>query len=329
MTITKIKNDEHWHRLRSSHIGASEVASLLIGHDELELYSDDTFLTAHELYCLKRGLLKGRESSKVMEFGNVMEPIIAHMIATENDFEIGKAHDYHEHPDYPFLGCTLDYYVFQSPEGPVLLQIKNVVHTSYKWTQAKAPPAVEIQVQQELMVVNAARKAAGLEPFAAHCIGSMHKGNPEDIRIMYRPALPEVQEAIIDAGKRFWCNMNAGIEPAIDNPKDYKHILQMIKAAEKIEKTIDLRGNKTVDKLAMEYLEAKQARLMAEKREDMLKARLMRHCMAEEKGSMVAYIYAKSDNCTLSLKEIQVQYKAKPASIGKQTRFDVNLSKSG
>lgn len=325
MTITPIRNDDHWHELRKNHIGASEIASLLIGNDEIELYSDDCFLTAHELYCLKRGLLKGRESSKIMEFGNVMEPIIAHMIAAENGFEISKSLEYHEHPDYPFLGCTLDYFVLESPEGPVLLQIKNVVHTSHKWTQDKAPPSVEIQVQQELMVVNAAREKAGLEPFAAHCIGSMHKGNPEDLRIMYRPMLPEICDAIIDAGQRFWADVQIGKEPAIDNPKDYDHILQMVKDAEKFETVIDLSGRPDLDEAALLYHEARNARLAAEKREAALKAKLMRYCMVERNGRMYAHIYGKGDNCTLSLKEIKVQYKAKQASIGTQTRFDVKM----
>lgn len=323
MPIIPIESPEHWHDLRRNHIGASEIQALLIENDQLEISSDDSYVTQNELYFRKKGIIDGFEASPIMEFGNVMEPIIAHMLAAQNNWTIEKAHDYHEHPKHPFLGCTLDYYALETPEGAVLLQIKNVVHTSHKWTQTKATPYVEIQVQQELMVVNAARKAAGLEPFAAHCIGSMHKGNPEDIRIMYRPPLHDVCKAIIDAGHKFWSDLQAGREPDINSPKDYAHIMEMVRKAEKSERVIDLYGIPEVDELARAYQAATEQRKAAEKREDLLKAKLMRYCMSLENDAPVAHIYAQSDAHVLNIKEIEIRYKAKEAYVGKQTRFTV------
>lgn len=324
MAIIPITSESHWHALRSQHIGASEIQALLIEDDKLAISSDDSFTTANQLYMMKRGLINGVEVTPIMEFGNVMEPIIGHMIAAENDWTIQKAHEYHEHPDHPQLGCTLDYYALETPEGPVLLQIKNVVHTSHKWTQNRATPYVEMQVQQELDVVNAARKAEGLEPFAAHCIGSMHKGNPEDIRLMFRTAMPEVVEAIHDASARFWADVQAGREPDITNPKDYEHILELVKKAEKIERTVDLTDRPDLDEVVVEYNQAKARRLAAEKEESALKAKLLRQCLQiEDNGDMCVHTLGLTPGYELNVNEILVNYKAKEASTGKQTRFTV------
>lgn len=321
MTIIPIQNEQHWHDIREKHVGGSEIQALLIDHEELALSSDDSFVTMNELYFRKKGIKEGQEASPLMAWGLVMEPLIAQMIAAENDWTIEKGQEYHEHPVHKHLGCTLDYYALETQEGPSLLQIKNVIHTSHKWTQVKATPYVEMQVQHELLVVNAAREAAGLEPFRMHCIGSMHRGNPEDIRLMFRAPNPDVQAAIVDASGRFWSDLENGREPDINSPKDYKHILDMVKSSEKLERVLDLTGKPELDETIQQWLDAKARKNAAEKEQETLKAKIMRHCVTLE-PSLATYTVGRTDKHRIEIKETKVNYKAKEAYVGTQTRFD-------
>lgn len=321
MPIIPINDETHWHELRGPRIGGSEIQALLIDHEELALCSDDTFVTMNELYFRKKGIKENNIASPIMEWGNVMEPLIANMIAAENDWTIEKAHDYHIHPEHDQLGCTLDYYALETQEGPCLLQIKNVVHTSHKWTQVKATPYVEMQVQHELMVVNAARQAEGLEPFRMHCIGSMHRGNPEDIRLMFRGPNPDVCAAIIDASGRFADDLKNNREPDITSPKDYAHILEMVKSSEKLERVIDLTGKPDLDQLIYDWKQKKAEVKAAEKELDTMKAKIMRHCLTTE-PSLATYTVGRTDRHRIEIKELKVNYKAKEAYVGTQTRFD-------
>lgn len=296
MTITEIENESHWHQLRAGHIGASEIGALFTdGHP---------FTSRHAIWARMRGLLSGPEVNPLMEHGKDMEPLIAKWLARNYGIEVMKSNQYHEHPDYPWLGCTMDYYILHHEDGPAGLQIKNVLPWADGWSQTRAPDYVEFQVQQEMLVVNAARQRAGYTPFSRWFIGSMHGGNPEDCRLIERHPIPGVVKNIIERSKEFMDLVNAGGEPPIDDPKDASHIVAMFKAARIVEgETLDLSD---ISGQVEASIAAWQMAKIEEKRacdiKNMQKARILRHCLIIDADDVSGYMEAMTDYKTIYVK---------------------------
>lgn len=272
MTITQIKDEAHWRELRAAHIGASEIATL---------FSESPYLTPNQLFHMKRGNLGDVEESPLMRFGQLMEPVVAALIVEHYQWDMVKCQEYHEHPEFPWLGCTLDYYCTHPEHGPGIVQIKNVQNFAPGWTQSRAPTHVELQVQHELFVTNAARLAAGKEPFRWTAIGSMHAGNPEDIRVFFREQDKKVTDHIVNRSRKFWEDMKANNEPPLLGGQDYEHIVDLFKSAEDLPPEFkDFRGNGVFEMWAFEYVTAGMERLSAEKRQKEMKTRIL-HAMLD------------------------------------------------
>lgn len=305
MTITPITNEDQWHEIRAKHIGASESAVL---------FGASPFTTLSELYFTKRGLLSGKFSSPLMEFGKVMEPIIAHMAAAENGWTVQQCKEYHEHPEYPWLGCSLDYYIIESEHGESMAQVKNVQNFAPGWYQNRAPDHVEFQVQHELLVANAARIKAGRKPFANHHIVSLHAGNPEDIRVMVRGPNEKAHAEIIKRSTKFWNDIEKGNEPPVTGSADYEHITDLFKGSVKEEKEVlMLTARPDIDDLVAQLTIAKSDKKVAEDKEKELKAKLVRHCMVIEENECVGYVNVRTDNYFMEMKEIVKNMQAKEA----------------
>lgn len=269
--ITKINDEKHWRELRAAHIGASEIATLF----------GNGYMTPNQLFHVKRGTLSDTRENLLMWFGQLMEPVIAALIVEHYQWEMVKCEEYHEHPDYPWLGCTLDYYCTHPEHGPGIVQIKNAQDFAPGWTQTRAPIQVELQVQHELFVTNAARKAAGLPPFRWTAIGSMHAGNPEDIRVMFREQDPKVCDHIVKRSRKFWDDMKAGAEPPLLGCADYDHIVELFKEADDLPTEYkDFKGNGEFEMWAFEYATAAGERLAQEKIQKEMKTRIL-HAMLD------------------------------------------------
>lgn len=269
MAITKITSDAQWRELRATHIGASEIATL---------FGQSPFLTPNNLYHLKRGHIS-QDETVLMRFGLLMEPVIAALIVEHYQWDMVKCDEYHEHPDYPWLGCTLDYYCTHPEHGPGIVQIKNVQDFAPGWTNTRAPIHVELQVQHELFVTNAARARAGLPTFRWAAIGSMHAGNPEDIRVMFREQDPKVTKHIVERSSKFWSDLQNKVEPPIMGCADYDHILDLFKTSDELPPEYkDFSDNGVFEMWAIEYVTAGIQRHSAEKTQKEMKTRIM-HAM--------------------------------------------------
>lgn len=308
MAIIPITDEKMWHGIRKKHIGASEICALF--------GCGSSFTpTLNQLYFQKRGLYYDGDAGALAEFGKVMEPIVAHMAAAENHWDVRQCKEYHEHPEYPWLGCSVDYYIDHSENGPGLAQIKYVQGFAPGWTKSRAPDHVEYQVQQEMLVTNAARIAEGREPFAWNAIVSMHNGNPEDIRVMHRVPKPNVHKAIIDRSKRFMDDVTAGNEPALEGAKEYGHLVDMFKAAETVEELLDLRGRADLDDLLAQYQMAHFDENEAKMKKETIKSKLIRHCLKIEGDEISAHLAARTDNYSFGFRKGQSFHKAKPAKV--------------
>lgn len=311
--IIPIRDDKHWHELRAKHIGGSDVAAL---------FGASSYNTPYDLYHQRRGTYHPPEAGLLAEFGNVMEPIIAAYIAEEYHWRLVQCKDYMEHPDHRHLGCTLDYYVVESEHGAGILEIKNVQQFSPGWTKERAPDYVEWQVQHQLLVASAARKAMGLPPFTWAAIGSMHAGNPEDIRIMMRKPDPKAHNAIIQRTTKFWDDVQQGNEPPITGGQDYEAVAGIFEQSIKEEEAVlDMRGNVEMDKLLDTYAKKKEEERLAGSEAKKIKTMIMHNMMQEG----VAYMSTRTDHYTCNIKQSVSMRKAQPAKEVTTIRFNVKF----
>jgi len=318
MSIIPIENEKHWHQMRQKTIGASEVGIVM---------GCSPYGTLNELFHVKRGNYEPNFESKLMAFGNAMEPVIAAFISGEMHWELKHCREYHIHPDHPYLGTTLDYYVIESEHGPGILEIKNVSTFSPNWGQNRAPVHVELQLQDQFLVVNAARKAAGLPTYKWGCIGSMHAGNPEDIRIMYRKPDPKVHEHIIKKCGEFWDDVQNCKEPDLLGHKECEHIAEMFKHCEEDKEhppeLIDKGDDPILDDLIMQHEQAKYDKSEADRKQKEYKAKILHHLMAVSPDGVTKRIAASTKHYGVETKVIQVNRKPQPAKQSSQLRFTI------
>jgi putative phage-type endonuclease len=249
--ITKIEHEECWHTLRQKHVGASEIAAL---------FNASPYLTAYELYHAKRGELKISGENALTILGQKMEPIIADLINNETKWELKKSVHYYTHNKLKFLGCTPDYYITKSERGEGLLEIKNVQRYSKGWSDDIAPLHVEWQVQHQLLVVNSAREAAGLNKLDYCAIGSMHAGDPNDISIMIRRNNVDAQNAILERGAKFWDAVKRGSEPRVVDDRDYACVHGIFMKAERSDESVQVKDVEIDNAVKLHLDAAKQAK---------------------------------------------------------------------
>lgn len=316
MAVIPINDAEHWHKLRKQHLGGSEIAAL---------FESSPYQTPYEIFQEKTGAYEKNIDTPLMHLGRLMEPVIAHYIRDEQHWKLKKCEDYLEHPVHKRLGCTPDYYVIESENGPGILEIKNVQQFSRGWTSTKAPDYVEWQVQHQLLVVNAIREQElNLEPIKWAAIGSMHAGNPEDIRIMFRRPDKEAHNEIIKRCNKFWSDLEQEIEPPIQGSRDYSVIAGMFlsDSTEKEDSVIDLRNDADVDELADKYYKRKEEAAIATKEAKELKTQLMKRMLINKK----AYSSARTMNYIINLKESSYLRKPRPAKEVKTLRFNIKTA---
>jgi len=296
MPIINIENDKQWRDMRLNHIGASEIAAL---------FNESPHTTVNELFHIKRGNLTGVEDSVLMAFGRLMEPVIAALVTEHYQWEMIKCKQYHSHPEYPWLGCSLDYYCIHPEFGEGIVQIKNVQNFAPGWTKETAPNHVELQVQHELFVTNAARQEMGLKPFTWCAIASMHAGNPEDIRVMFRAQDQKMVHHIVKRSSLFWSDLQKNVEPPLVGAQDYDHVVDLFKTAEESPiEFIDFTRREDTDDFeqwCLSYLESHANRLASDKREKEMKARII-HAMTISHPALIRYMVAHTGRVSAHVK---------------------------
>lgn len=316
MGIIKIENTQHWHDLRSKHIGASEIAGL---------FGCSPWHTPHQLFLDKADMVHHPISGQLADFGRLMEPIVAAMLAAESGWKIEKSYQYAEHPDYPYLGATLDYYVLESEHGRGILEIKYVNQFAPDWTQTKAPDHIELQVQHQLFVVNAARVRKGLKPFDWIAIGSMHGGNPEDVRIMLRAPDKAMQAKIVERASKFWAQLQAGITPETLEPKDYEYVSEIFKQASRLEKAQvkDLSQYKDADTLCEQYIDLGEQIKALEKQRAKVKTEIMHGLLHVQGDKLEAHVAGETEKFEVAVELSEVNHKPKAAHVSTSVRFNL------
>lgn len=184
---------------RMNGVGASD-SSIIAGYS--------TFMSAHELYKIKRGELQSKESSERADIGNIIEAAIAEIFTMKTGIPTRKSNQTIYHPDHDFIFCHLD----RTIQGGIPLEIKNTSQ-SKEWGQEEdgpdgVPMAHNIQVQHQMACC---KKNEAL-------IAVLLWGNT--LKVYEIPRDDELIEMIISLDVQFWDCVKSGTPPEFqyDNP---------------------------------------------------------------------------------------------------------------
>lgn len=255
MSAIRVKDEQHWHELRSKHIGGSEVSALFGQHRQI---------TRFELWHRKAGNIPEPDFSgnERLAWGLFLEPAVAKGIAEQTGWKLRKVHRYYSHDTVPGSGASLDYEIQGAEGGPGALEIKTVDRLEFlKWDDGEPPLSYQLQAQQQLSVTGWKWGAFGvliggnelrLFPFERHD-GSI-------ARI----------EAEIGA---FWKSIEIGQEPQPDYALDATTIAQLYAEAEG-GTTEDMTRHNRLSELIEDYERAAARKLASEKYADMVRAEI-------------------------------------------------------
>jgi putative phage-type endonuclease len=208
MGALSVRDQTHWHELRSQHIGASEVAAL---------FDMSPFTTLWQLWMEKSGKLPPEDLSgnKSVQAGTFLESGIANWAAHRWDMKIEKVVDYYTADDCPGMGASLD---FQTDGGhPV--EIKWSAHGD-GWeyegdTITCAPDNYVLQVLHQMACTDA----------EYGWLIALIRNEPRRMKV---PRSEEIISKIKSHVGAFWDSVRAGEEPPVDFDKDGEAVVRLL-----------------------------------------------------------------------------------------------------
>jgi putative phage-type endonuclease len=208
MGALSVRDQTHWHELRSQHIGASDVAAL---------FDMSPFTTLWQLWMEKSGKLPPEDLSdnKSVQAGTFLESGIANWAAHRWDMKIEKVVDYYTADDCPGMGASLD---FQTDGGhPV--EIKWSAHGD-GWeyegdTITCAPDNYVLQVLHQMACTDA----------EYGWLIALIRNEPRRMKV---PRSEEIISKIKSHVAKFWDSVRAGEEPPVDFNKDGDAVVRLL-----------------------------------------------------------------------------------------------------
>lgn len=208
MGALSVRDQTHWHELRSQHIGASEVAAL---------FDMSPFTTLWQLWMEKSGKLPPEDLSgnKSVQAGTFLESGIANWAAHRWDMKIEKVVDYYTADDCPGMGASLD---FQTNGGhPV--EIKWSAHGD-GWeyegdTITCAPDNYVLQVLHQMACTDA----------EYGWLIALIRNEPRRMKV---PRSEDVISKIKSHVTKFWDSVSCGAEPPVDFDKDGEAVVRLL-----------------------------------------------------------------------------------------------------
>lgn len=208
MGVISVRDQTHWHELRSQHVGASEVAAL---------FDMSPFTTLWQLWMEKSGKLPPEDLSgnKSVQAGTFLESGIANWAAHRWDMKIEKVVDYYTADDCPGMGASLD---FQTDGGhPV--EIKWSAHGD-GWeyegdTITCAPDNYVLQVLHQMACTDA----------EYGWLIALIRNEPRRMKV---PRSVEIISKIKSHVAKFWDSVSCGAEPPVDFDKDGEAVVRLL-----------------------------------------------------------------------------------------------------
>lgn len=196
-------------RDRSTYIGSADAAGLF--------GLADAYNSPYSIFARKTGLAGAVEVTEAMQVGLVLEGYILQRYAREENTQIAAQQVFIQHPDYDFLGATLDGLVFA--EGNPIRVVEAKTTRDYKWDEV--PLRYEAQVQWQMG------------------IAGIHEA---DLTVLHRPDLqlktyrmafnPAIYDALVDKAVQFWYDhIETGSPPPVDGNEATTEALKQIQAS--------------------------------------------------------------------------------------------------
>lgn len=196
-------NKEEWLELRGHDITSTATAAL---------FGLSPYQTEFELYHEKKnGIKKDFKVTDRMEKGDRLEWAIAEEVARQEGFTDLKPLKTYMRIIRERIGSSFDYEAIDAGGNPILIEIKAVDYFIYRdqWSEDEAPPHIEVQVQHELEVADRFERAC-----IVACTG-IYDYNP-----VYRDRDRAMGQAIRNRIAKFWRDVDASNEPAVDYERD-------------------------------------------------------------------------------------------------------------
>lgn len=246
---------EHWLELRREDVTSTESAAL---------FGLSPYATEFELFHRKRGAVSDEiEPNERMTWGLRLQDAIAHGVAEDMGLTVRRINGYWRHTDEARMGASFDFEIISHPDGPGLMEVKNVDYLVYRdqWQDDEAPPHIEVQVQHQLEVAN--REWAMIVVLVA--------GNtPKTIRVQRDRAIGEKLKAAI---RRFWQRVDANEPPPVDFVKDADTIRELYRNGSGA--PLNAAGNNRLHSLALAYASASRDEKDAAARKDAAKSEML------------------------------------------------------
>lgn len=193
---------------RATYLGSADIPSIF--------GCEDAFSSPYEVWARKRRIIPPAELNEAMAVGLVLEGYILQRYAREENAKIAAQQVFYRHPDWDFLGCTVDGLVFADGQPIRIVEAK----TTRDWSWDTIPLRYEAQVQWQMG------------------ISGIHQA---DLTVLHRPDLklqtyrvefnPAIYQALEDRAIDFWfAYVQANVAPDPDHLKATTEALKHIKA---------------------------------------------------------------------------------------------------
>lgn len=266
MAIIPVRDDAHWHELRSKNIGGSDIAAVL---------GVSPYKSKWQLWMEKSGKLLPEDLSQnsAIQAGTFLESGIANWAAHRWGMGISKVTDYYTCDDTPGMGASLDY--ITSINQPMEIKWSARGHGWHYDGEniLEAPEYYLLQVQHQIGCLN----ANGIDVDSGWLIALIDN----EPRRMLVPRHDTLVEAIRDGIKDFWDSVDAGREPDPDFSLDGDAITKMFGTLPRAEVELD----SDAAPLFAKYLDAVATEKLAAKTKDEIKAQLLYLGTEKLKGS--------------------------------------------
>lgn len=279
------KDRHQWLALRARDVTSTEASAL---------FGQSPYLTEYELWHRKAsGDLGEIAENERMTWGTRLQDMIAKGVAADQGWKVRKLTQYIRDA-IDRMGASFDFEIVNHPDGPGILEVKNVDRLVYRDTweevdgQILAPAHIEIQAAHQMEVSG-----------RGWCmIVALVGGN--EIKMTCRLRDPEVGAALRARIRAFWDSVRENRPPAPDYAADAKFISRLYRDVEE-GKVLDARNDADMAALAARYAAIGREVGALDEEKQAIKAKLLTRIGPAEKALLAnATISAK----TVAAKEI-------------------------
>jgi putative phage-type endonuclease len=225
---------------RKTYLGSADIAAIF--------GCEDAFSSPYGVWSKKMGFTPSNEISEAMRVGIILEAYILDRYGREENAKVGGQQVFYRHPDWDFLGCTIDGLIFDQVGNPLrIVEAK----TTRDWSWTEVPLSYEAQVQWQMGV-------SGIYE--------------ADLTVLHRPDLslktyrmtfnPSIYAALEERAIDFWFgHVQAGVPPAVDGTASTTEALKSIAA--------DPGKEVAIDNLAQRLEALKQVKSVIQQQEEL------------------------------------------------------------